>query len=181
MIYNLGFVCNIKGRRKSHLLGAYFWSWINLRRYFACKPTGDQSGLMCNRLKLHKLSKCFIFGVPLGFYLVFQFSVNWDACSWGNFQCGHFSPKSENSADKQHGHPCPNGECFRSLCSVFLTLIIPSEVLFRSSSSSKVASETGEGMGQGLCGGGVTLLLLTRLIWQPQCLSSQEGLREEKL
>lgn len=77
-----------KRKRKSHLLVVYFWSWINLRRYFACKPTSDQSALMRDCFKLPKLSKYSIFGVPLGFYLLFQLSGNWDASlclKFGNF------------------------------------------------------------------------------------------------
>lgn len=78
MIYNLGYVCNIKGRKKkkSHLLVVYFWPWINLKRYFAFKLTSNQRDLMCDCFKLHKLSKCSISGVPSGFYLTFLFSEN---------------------------------------------------------------------------------------------------------
>ena len=64
MIYDLGYVCNMKGREKKHLLVVYFWPWINLWRYFAWKPTSDQRDLMCDCFELRKLSKGSIFGVP---------------------------------------------------------------------------------------------------------------------
>lgn len=69
-------------------------------------------------------------------------SRGWQPC--------HFRAKPECSTGK-HGQHCTNNGCFYTWCGVFFfTLIITCEVIFRSCSSSQLASETGDGVGQ--CG-----------------------------
>lgn len=65
----------------------------------------------------------------------------------GAWQPRHFRAKPECSTGK-HGQHCTNNGCFHMWCVFFYALTITCEVVFRSSSSSQLASETGDGVGQ---------------------------------
>lgn len=78
VIYSLGYVCSLKGRKKNRLLVVDFWPWINVQRCFACRLTSDHTDVWLLWLAWHWADVLVALCLEV-FLLVFLLSEHWHA------------------------------------------------------------------------------------------------------